>query len=309
VCAVNPLRIGTRGSKLAIAQAEEARRRLSDAHGLAEGDIAIVTITTSGDRIRDRPLTEIGGKALFTKEIEEALLEEAIDLAIHSMKDMPALLPQGLTIAALLPREDPRDALIAPSAGRIADLPQGALVGSSSVRRQAQLKRLRPDLNVMSIRGNVDTRLAKLDRGEFEATLLACAGLNRLGLGHRVTAPIPIEEMLPAIAQGAIGIEIREGDERLRKLLEAINHRPTEIAVDCERAFLAALDGSCRTPIAGHATLDGDTIRFRGEALTLDGAFSFAVVSHGAIADARRLGSEAGEEVKAKGGGKLTLAS
>jgi hydroxymethylbilane synthase len=309
VCAVNPLRIGTRGSKLAIAQAEEARRRLSDAHGLAEGDIAIVTITTSGDRIRDRPLTEIGGKALFTKEIEEALLEEAIDLAVHSMKDMPALLPQGLTIAALLPREDPRDALIALSAGRIADLPQGALVGSSSVRRQAQLKRLRPDLNVMSIRGNVDTRLAKLDRGEFEATLLACAGLNRLGLGHRVTAPIPIEEMLPAIAQGAIGIEIREGDERLRKLLEAINHRPTEIAVDCERAFLAALDGSCRTPIAGHATLDGDTIRFRGEALTLDGAFSFAVVSHGAIADARRLGSEAGEEVKAKGGGKLTLAS
>jgi hydroxymethylbilane synthase len=303
-----PLRLGTRGSKLAIAQAEEPRRRLKEAHGLDGDDIAIVTITTTGDRIRDRPLAEIGGKALFTKEIEEALIGGVIDLAVHSMKDMPTILPPGLAIGALLPREDPRDALISPAAARIADLPLGALVGSSSVRRQAQLKRLRRDLNVIPIRGNVDTRLAKLDRGEFEATLLACAGLNRLGLGHRITAPIAPEEMLPAIAQGAIGIEIREGDERLRQLLKAINHRPTEIAVDCERAFLASLDGSCRTPIAGHAELEGDAIRFRGEALTLDGAFSFAVESHGAIADARRIGREAGEEVKAKGGDRLTLA-
>jgi hydroxymethylbilane synthase len=302
-----PLRIGTRGSKLALAQAAEARLWIKDAHGLTDADIEIVTITTTGDRIRDRPLTEIGGKALFTKEIEEALIAGAIDLAVHSMKDMPGVLPQGLAIAALLPREDARDALISSSANRIADLPEGATVGSSSVRRQAQLKRLRPDLNIVSIRGNVDTRLAKLDRGEVGATLLACAGLKRLGLASRITSPIPVEEMLPAIAQGAIGIEIREGDRRMRTLLDAINHRPTEIAVACERAFLAALDGSCRTPIAGHAVLDGDTIRFRGEALTSDGAFSFAVECHGATGDAQRLGREAGEEVKAKGGAKLTL--
>jgi hydroxymethylbilane synthase len=302
------LRIGTRGSKLALAQAEEVKARLKDAHGLGDDDIAIITITTTGDRIRDRPLAEIGGKALFTKEIEEALLASSVDLAVHSMKDMPALLPDGLLIGALLQREDPRDALISPIAARISDLPEGAIVGSSSVRRQAQLKRLRPDLDIVPIRGNVDTRLAKLDRGEVEATLLACAGLNRLGLAHRITAPIALDEMLPAIAQGAIGVEIRAGDVRLSKLVAAINHRSTEIAIACERAFLAVLDGSCRTPIAGHAELDGDTIRFRGEALTLDGAFSFTVDCHGKIGDADRLGREAGEEVKAKGGDRLMLA-
>jgi len=301
------LRIGTRGSKLAIAQAEETRTRLMATHGLGAADVEIVTITTTGDRIRDRPLAEIGGKALFTKEIEEALVAGTIDLAVHSMKDVPSLLPAGLVIAALLPREDPRDALISATARRIADLPEGAIVGSSSVRRQAQLKRLRPDLDIVSIRGNVDTRLAKLDRGEVAATLLACAGLRRLGLTSRITAPIAVEEMLPAVAQGAIGVEIREGDAHIRALLSAINHQPTDIAVTCERAFLAALDGSCRTPIAGHATLEGETLRFRGEALALDGAFSFAVESHGAANDAARLGREAGEEVKAKGGAKLML--
>jgi len=303
-----PLRIGTRGSKLALIQAEEVRARLSRAHGLSEADVRIIAITTTGDRIPDRPLAEIGGKALFAKEIEEALLEGAIDLAVHSMKDMPAALPSGLVIAALLPREDPRDALICQAAARIADLPRGAAVGSSSVRRQAQLRRLRPDLNPVPIRGNVDTRLAKLDRGEVLAMLLACAGLKRLGLAHRITAPIETEEMLPTAAQGAIGIETRESDERLRNLLHAVNDRPTEIAVGCERAFLAALEGSCRTPIAGHAVLDGDRVHFRGEALTPDGAFSFAVESRGDIGDAIRIGHEAGEEVKAKGGDRLTLA-
>jgi hydroxymethylbilane synthase len=303
-----PLRIGTRGSKLALAQAEEVRSHLKDAHGLSDDDVEIVAITTTGDRIRDRPLADIGGKALFTKEVEESLLGGAIDLAVHSMKDMPAVLPEGLTIGALLPREDPRDALVSPLAAGIAGLPQGAVVGSSSVRRQAQLKRLRPDLNIVSIRGNVDTRLAKLDRGDIEAILLACAGLKRLGLAGRITAPIGIDEMLPAIAQGAIGIEIRSRDERLRTLVQVIDHRPTAITVACERAFLSALDGSCRTPIAGHAVLDGDRIRFRGEALTLDGAFSFTVDCHGNPADAVKLGREAGEGVKAKGGSKLTLA-
>ena len=301
------LRIGTRGSKLAIVQAEEVRTRLRRTHGMSDADIEIVTITTTGDRIRDRPLAEIGGKALFTKEIEEALVESAIDLAVHSIKDMPAVLPNGLVIGALLPRQDPRDALVSPVAARIGDLPKDALVGSSSVRRQAQLKRMRPDLTLVPIRGNVDTRLAKLDRGEVSATLLACAGLKRLGLSHRITAPIETEEMLPAIAQGAIGIEMRDNDEHLQSLLKAIDDYPTGIAVSCERAFLAALDGSCRTPIAGHAVLAGDTIHFRGEALTLDGAFSFTVESHGHIGDAVRLGREAGEEVKAKGGDKLTL--
>lgn len=302
-----PLRIGTRGSKLALAQAFEARRRLVDAHRLVETDIEIRTITTTGDRIRDRPLAEIGGKALFTKEIEEALLAGAIDLAVHSMKDVPAFLPDGLTIGALLPREDPRDALLCPRASSIAELRDGAVVGSSSVRRQAQLMRMRPDFMVVPLRGNVDTRLAKLDRGDIEATLLACAGLRRLGLYDRITAPVALDEMLPAVAQGAIGVEMRMRDERCATLLQAINDRTTEVAVACERAFLAALEGSCRTPIAGHAAVVGETVRFRGEALTMDGAFSFAVDCHGAVGDAVRLGREAGEEVKAKGGEKLTL--
>jgi hydroxymethylbilane synthase len=303
------LRIGTRGSKLALAQAAEVRSRLTEALGLDESDIEIVAITTTGDRIRDRPLADIGGKALFTKEIEEALLENAIDLAVHSMKDMPAVLPQGLDIAAVLPREDARDALICPAAQSIDALPRGATVGSSSVRRQAQLKRCRPDLNIVPLRGNVDTRLAKLDRGELDAIVLACAGLKRLGLAQRITAPIAPEEMLPAVAQGAIGIEIRKDDERLRELVRAINDEAAEVAVACERAFLSALDGSCRTPIAGHATLAWGNIEFRGEALAPDGSFSFAVENHGKASDAVRLGREAGEEVKAKGGDRLTLAS
>lgn len=299
------LKIGTRGSRLALAQAEETRARLAVAHGLAPEEIEIVAITTTGDRIRDRPLSEIGGKGLFTKEIEEALLSGAIDLAVHSMKDMPAVLPTPLTIAALLPREDARDAFISNLCSRIADLPHACTVGSASVRRAAQLKRLRPDIAVVNLRGNVETRLAKLDRGEVAATFLACAGLNRLGLSHRITAPVPENEMLPAVAQGAIGIEIRADDTRMRDLLAAVNDTPTEIAVTCERAFLATLDGSCRTPIAGHATIEDGIISFRGEALTLDGRLTFTALRSGPIADAARLGREAGEEVKAKGGSHL----
>ncbi|QIG48011.1 hydroxymethylbilane synthase [Nordella sp. HKS 07] len=299
------LKIGTRGSRLALAQAEETRARLAAAHGWAPADIEIVAITTTGDRIRDRPLSEIGGKGLFTKEIEEALVSGAVDLAVHSMKDMPAVLPASLAITAYLPREDARDAFISNLCARIGDLQQGCTVGSASVRRAAQLKRLRPDITVVSLRGNVETRLAKLDRGEVAATFLACAGLNRLGLSHRITAPVPEDEMLPAVAQGAIGIEIRKDDMRMRELLAAVNDAATEIAVTCERAFLATLDGSCRTPIAGHATLKNGVISFRGEALTLDGRMTFVAERTGALADAARLGREAGEEVKAKGGGHL----
>ena len=296
------LKIGTRGSPLALAQAREARDRLAAAHGLAPDEIEIVAITTTGDRINNKPLAEIGGKGLFTKEIEEALLAGAIDMAVHSMKDMPAQLPAGLVIAALLPREDARDAFISPVAPSLAALPQGAAIGSSSVRRTAQVLRLRPDVKTVQFRGNVETRLRKLTEGVAQATFLACAGLNRLGLADKITAPMPIDIMLPAVAQGAIGIEIRADDDKTRALLAAINHRDTEIAVTCERAFLAALDGSCRTPIAGHAVLDGGTLRFRGHSLTLDGVHCFETTRHGGHADAARMGREAGEEVRALGG-------
>lgn len=299
------LKIGSRGSRLALAQAEETRSRLCAAHGFDPADIEIVAITTTGDRVRDRPLSEIGGKGLFTKEIEEALVAGAIDLAVHSMKDMPAHLPEGLGIVALLPREDARDALISPHCTRIRDLPESCVVGSASVRRTAQLKRIRPDISVVNLRGNVETRLAKLDRGDVSATFLACAGLNRLGLAHRITAPVPETEMLPAVAQGAIGIEVRERNDAVRELLAAINDPLTATAVACERAFLAALDGSCRTPIAGHAVITDGRLEFRGEALTLDGRMTFTAERKGALADAAHLGRDAGEEVKAKGGRHL----
>jgi hydroxymethylbilane synthase len=301
------LRIGTRGSQLALAQAQETRQRLMTAHGFGEEEIEIVAITTTGDRIRDRPLAEIGGKGLFTKEIEEALLAGTVDIAVHSMKDMPSVLPEGLVIGALLEREDPRDAFLSPAHKRIGDLPQGATVGSSSVRRTAQLKRMRPDLVCVNFRGNVDTRLMKLERGDVAATLLACAGLNRLGLGDRITAAIDIEEMLPAVAQGAIGMEIREGDDRVRALVAAIDHEPTSIAVTCERAFLAMLDGSCRTPIAGHARIVDGTLEFQGEALTPDGGATFETTRTGGTKDALRMGREAGAEIKAKGGKRLLM--
>jgi hydroxymethylbilane synthase len=300
------LRIGTRGSRLALAQAEETRARLAAAHRIGEDEIAIVAITTTGDRVRDRPLSEIGGKGLFTKEIEEALHAGTIDIAVHSMKDMPAQLPDGLVIAALLPREDPRDALLSPVSGTIAGLPPGALVGSSSVRRTAQMKRIRPDLAIVPFRGNVDTRIQKLERGEVQATLLACAGLRRLGLGDRITATLDPVEILPALAQGAIGIEIRADDDRMLALLAAVDHEETAIAVTCERAFLAALDGSCRTPIAGYAFLRDGRLYFRGETLTPDGRFSFAAERSGLPGDAARLGRDAADEVKRAGGSLLT---
>lgn len=301
------LKIGTRGSPLALYQAHETRSRLIAAHGMAEDDIEIIVITTTGDRVRDRPLSEIGGKGLFTREIEEALFAGEIQLAVHSMKDMPARLPDGLIMAALLPREDPRDAFLSPVAKSIGDLAQGATVGSSSVRRAAQLKRLRPDLNFIQFRGNVETRLRKLDDGVAQATFLACAGLNRLGLKDRITSIVPIDVMLPAVAQGCIGIETREDDIATRGILAALNHEQTAIAVSCERAFLAALDGSCRTPLAGHAVLENGRVKFLGHALTLDGAHCFETTREGAVSDAERMGREAGEEVKKLGGSLIAF--
>ena len=301
------LKIGTRGSPLALYQARETKARLMAAHGMPDEAIEIVVITTTGDRVRDRPLSEIGGKGLFTKEIEEALFAREIDLAVHSMKDMPSQLPDGLVIAALLPREDPRDAFLSPTAESILDLALGATVGSSSVRRAAQLRRLRPDLVIVEFRGNVETRLRKLEQGVAQATLLACAGLNRLGLQDKITAIIPMEMMLPAAAQGCIGIETNADDSVTRDLLAPLNHGETATAVNCERAFLATLDGSCRTPLAGNAVVENGRILFRGQALSLDGVHCFETARDGLPADAIAMGRDAGEEVKARGGSLIAF--
>jgi hydroxymethylbilane synthase len=300
---VNPkIRIGTRGSPLALAQAHETRDRLMAAHRLNSDAFEIITFTTTGDAIRDRPLSEIGGKGLFTKELEEALFAGSIDLAVHSMKDMPARPPAGLDIAALLPREDPRDAFISLTSQTLSELPQSAILGSSSVRRTAQALRVRPDLASTQFRGNVQTRLKKLQDGIAHATFLAVAGLNRLGLSDKITSIMSMDDMLPSVAQGAIGIQINAKDEATRKMLQPLNHEATSIAVLCERGFMAALDGSCRTPIAGHAVIENGRLKFRGQALTLDGKHIFEVTREGALADGFKMGQDAGEDVKARGG-------
>ena len=294
------IRIGTRGSPLALAQAHLVRAALSRAHGLSEEQSEIVTIRTSGDRIQDRPLSEAGGKGLFTKEIEEALLAGTIDLAVHSAKDMPTVLPDGLMLASCLPREDVRDAFISRKVASLRDLPRGAVVGTASLRRQAQVQRLRPDLLTVVLRGNVETRLRKLDAGEVDATLLALAGLRRLGLTDHATALLDIDEFLPAVGQGAVTIEARTDDARTRDLLAKIDHADTSVALACERAFLAVLDGSCRTPIAGHATLQGERLSFRGMILRPNGSEAFETTRTGSRRDAAALGADAGAELKSR---------
>jgi hydroxymethylbilane synthase len=296
------LRIGTRGSPLALAQANEVRARLAAAHGVDPERVALEVIRTSGDMIRDRPLAEAGGKGLFTKEIEEALIAGTIDLAVHSAKDLPTVLPSGLIIAAVLAREDARDVFISRKAATLQDLPQGATVGTASLRRQALVKRARPDLKVTTLRGNVETRLRKLDAGEVDATLLALAGLKRLGLAQAATAILPVEEFLPAVGQGVIALEARGDDQRTLTLLHAVNHADTAVALATERAFLAVLDGSCRTPIAGHATVDAGRVTFRGLIAKPDGSAVFEAARDGAAADAVRLGAAAGGELKARAG-------
>lgn len=298
------IRLGTRGSKLALVQAGLVRDALASAHAaLATPDaIEIVVIRTTGDAVQDRPLAAIGGKGLFVKEIEEALVSRRIDAAIHSMKDMPTAQPPGLAIAAFLPREDARDVLIAGEARRIADLKHGAIVGTSALRRQAQLLHLRPDLKIVGLRGNVDTRLAKREAGVVEATLLALAGLKRLGLGH-VGAPISEDEILPAVGQGAVCIECRTDDTRVRAWLAAIDHAPTATRVAAEHAMLAVLDGSCRTPIAGHAILAADgTLHLRGLIVKPDGSEAIAADRRGPAGDAEALGRDLGDELKGRGG-------
>jgi hydroxymethylbilane synthase len=293
------LRLGTRGSKLALVQANMVRDRLIAAGAPCE----IVILKTTGDRIQDRSLADAGGKGLFVKELEDALLREDIDLAVHSMKDVPTALPPGLSLAAFLEREDPSEAFVSHKAKSLADLPQGAKLGTSSVRRHAQAVRARPDLEVVLLRGNVDTRLKKLDDGEMDAIFLAFAGLKRLGLQDRATAILDPQAWLPSLAQGVIGIEIRETDTHAREIVNALNHVPSELAVTCERAFQAALDGSCRTPIAGLATITESTLSFKGEVLAPDGrdaaATAFTLTfGHNPRAEVEAAGREAGEKLK-----------
>jgi hydroxymethylbilane synthase len=285
------LRIGTRGSQLALAQASEVRARLMAAHGMAEADFEITVISTAGDRILDRPLSEVGGKGLFTKEIEDALLSGRIDIAVHSSKDMATAIPDGLVLAAFLPREDVRDAFIGRTAKTIATLPEGAVVGSASLRRQALLKRMRPDLKLVILRGNVQTRLRKLEAGEVDATLLAMAGLKRLGLADAATEILSVEDFMPAPGQGAICIEARGGDDATLAMVRAIDDLETTTALLAERGFLAELDGSCRTPIAAHATLGvNGTLNFAGMILTPDGTALHATRRTGLVGDAAAIG-------------------
>jgi hydroxymethylbilane synthase len=298
------LRIGTRGSALALAQAAEVAAALAAAHPdlAASGAIETVTIRTTGDKVADRPLHEIGSKALFTKEIEEALLDNRVDVAVHSGKDMPTFLPPGLSLAACLPREDPRDVFLSSRADSLATLARGAVVGTSSPRRTAQILHERPDLKIVPMRGNIETRLRKIEAGNVDAAVLALAGLKRLGLERRAAAIIPTEQMLPAPAQGAIALEIRTEDERAARYVGAIDHAPTSICVAAERAFLAVLGGDCRTPIAALAQIEDGVLRFRAAIYKPDGSARLAAARDGAPHEALALATDAGHDLVVRAG-------
>lgn len=297
----NPrLTLGTRGSPLALAQTHETRDRLAAAWPelAEEGAIAIQVIQTTGDLVQNRALSEIGGKGLFTKELDESMLDGRIDLAVHSMKDVPTVLPDGIVLPCVLPREDVRDAFLSLKYAGLDDLPEGAVIGSSSLRRGAQILHKRPDLKVVNFRGNVQSRLRKLGEGVVDATLLAMAGLNRLGMADKATSPLSTEFMLPAVAQGAIGITCRSDDEAAQRYLSVLNCPETMVRITAERAFLLTLDGSCRTPIAALAELDGDQLSFRGLIVSTDGKVVHATSRQGRAADAEAMGNDAGEELK-----------
>jgi len=297
---VKSLRIGTRGSPLALAQTQMVRAALAQAHGVAADHFAIEIIKTTGDQIQDRPLSESGGKGLFTKELDSALIAGGIDLAVHSSKDLPTHLPAEIVIAGYLRREDARDAWIGRNGVTLDQLSPGAVVGTASLRRAAQVKRQRPDVRTTLLRGNVHTRLNKVEAGEIDATLLALAGLKRLGLADRATALLPLDDFPPAVGQGAIGITCRARDPETRTALGPLLDESTALALLAERAFLAALDGSCRTPIAGHATVNGDELAFHGEVLKADGSEVWVVRRHGRAIDAAMIGADAGNEIVLK---------
>lgn len=299
---MKPYRIGTRGSPLALAQAHEARDLLIKAHGLAESDFEIVVLSTKGDRIVDRSLSDIGGKGLFTFELEEQLADGRLDFAVHSSKDMATRLPEGLGIVACLEREDMRDAFIGKTAPKLEDLPEGAVVGTSSLRRQALVRRLRPDIEVIGFRGQVETRLRKLADGVADATLLALAGLKRLGMPETATSVMDPEDFPPAPGQGVICVEARLDNQAIADFLAPINHAESAVALACERAFLAVLDGSCRTPIAGLARIDGQSLAFHGMVLTPDGREVHEVRMEGAAAEAVEIGRAAGADIRERAG-------
>jgi hydroxymethylbilane synthase len=297
------VKIGTRGSPLALAQAYETQRRLAEAFPDElghEGAVEIQVIKTTGDMVLDKALKDVGGKGLFTKELDVQLLNGGVDICVHSMKDVPTWLVPGTVLPCNLPREDTRDAFISKKAASIQDLPDGAVIGTASLRRQAQLKAINPTFQCVNFRGNVQTRLKKLGEGIVDATLLAKAGLNRMGMDEHVTAVLEFDTMLPAVAQGAIGIQCREGDERVLRFLAALNDHDTKVCVDCERAFLATLDGNCRTPIAGQAKLVDGEVVFKGLIAKPDGSVLFSAERRGPAADAVALGTSAGEELKDK---------
>lgn len=293
------LRLGTRGSPLALWQAHTVRDALVKAHGWAPEAVEVQVIRTTGDAITDRALSEAGGKGLFTKELEEALLDRRIDLAVHSAKDMATKLPDGLHLVGYLPRADVRDALILREGSSLADLRPGARVGTASLRREAQLRRLRPDLQVSLLRGNVHTRLSKVESGEFDGTLLALAGLTRLGMADKASALLDVADFLPAVGQGAVAIESRFGDIAVDALLVPVTCPATGLALRVERAYLGELDGSCRTPIGGLAEVQGEEIRFRGVVLSPDGSRYYEIVRYGPANRALELGLAAGQEMRA----------
>ncbi len=298
-----PIRIATRKSRLALWQAEHVAALLRAAHPTLT--VELVPMVTQGDRILDRALAEVGGKGLFIKELEVAMYEDRADLAVHSMKDVPADMPEGMTLAVVLERADPRDAFVSNRYRVISELPAGARVGTSSLRRQCQLKHARPDLEIRQLRGNVDTRLAKLDSGEYDAIILASAGLMRLGLGERIASQVPVETSLPAVGQGIIGIECRADDERTLTLLAPLAHRTTQLCITAERAFAARLEGSCQSPVAGFAELAGDVLRLRGLVGAPDGSLVFADEISGPAGQGADLGTALAEKLLAAGAGPL----
>lgn len=309
-----PFRIGARGSKLSLAQTGQTRARLAAKLGLNDDAFEIVPIVTSGDRIQDRTLIEAGGKGLFTKELDEALFDGRIDLAVHSLKDLPTLLPDGIALACVPEREDPRDAFVSLKARTLADLPAGAIVGTASLRRQAQVLFARRDLKVSVLRGNVDTRLAKLEAGDADATFLALAGLKRMGLESGAASLVDPQETPPAACQGAIAITARRDDARVLEALGQCENKDARVEVEAERAFLDALDGSCRTPIGALARVSGSQMSFIGETLKPDGTRRWrreAAIELGAdpIAAARKLGYDLGHEIRDEAGDAIVLDS
>ena len=299
----NTLKIATRKSPLALWQAEEVARMLTHYH--PELQVELVTMTTQGDKILDTPLAKIGGKGLFVKELEVGMLEGSADIAVHSMKDVPMAFPEGLHLAVVLEREDPRDAFVSNSYKNLDELPLNSRVGTCSLRRQTQLKEARPDIEILDLRGNVNTRLAKLDNGDYDAIILAAAGLKRLGFEERISAVIPTTQSLPAIGQGAIGIECRSDDERVNRLLAPLNHPQTALRLQAERAQNTRLNGGCQIPIGGYAELQGDQIQLRGLIGFPDGSRIFRAERSGNQKDAEAIGIQVAEDLLAQGGDKV----